>query len=408
MANNATSTVNMVAANLAARNAVLANSIEMIQNLNDGVGTYNPANTTVITLKPIMAGLTKGFYINVSVDIVNLGTNTLYLTEQGISQIFSSIILTDTNSIQRINTDGFHVAMLNAIRFKTPLGSTRSISNSDSDFGSNYNTVSIPSSIATNTALTPAKATFTIYIPLAYAGNDLRGAIYTNVANASMNIQLNINPNAITTATAASAPVRTGAQINSCYANATAVGATGAYVSSITVTGRQVFLNNLPAWSNSYPAQFNQGGTLLPIGDLSVYYQMIKSFPQLNLAAGTKSPIPYAPQRSYLTNLLVYNNGNTLNNGTDLTSINIETANQIPFLQGDPYFLSQLVENDMRFDLPYGTYLINRRHSPINTINYGNMQINVTPSTVNAGAYVIDYNEFFSYAGVTNTAQAIA
>lgn len=394
--------------NLAARNAVLASATELIQKVPNGQGNYNPATTNVITINPIMAGLTKGFYIDVVLSIVNLGLNTLYLTEQGVSNIFSAVDLVDTNSLHRIQTDAFHIALVNFLRFKTPLGSTHQ-QNSISDitnFGNNYNTTDIPASIATNTASTPAIAKFTLYIPCAYAGNDLRGAIYTNVTNASMNLQLSINPYPFSTTAASSAPVSSGVPVQTLYANASTIGTTGAYISNIQISTRQVYLINLPAWNNSYDPMFNQGGLLLPAGDLSVYYQLIKSYPSVALSAGAQAQLPYAPQRSYLTTLLVYDNGQTLNNGTDINEINIEAANQQKFLQATPAFLSELVENEFHMDLPNATYLLNRRHSPINTIAYGNMYIIFEPSVVNAGAKVIQYDEFFSYAGVTNQAQA--
>ena len=402
-----TSQAQLAAENIAVRNLVLSSSIEKIQISNQATGNFVPSATPVITLKPIMAGLTKGFWLSITASIVNLGTNTLYLTEQGIANIFSNVIVNDPNGDQRITTDGFGIVLNNFERFKTSLGSIKSATETTSYFGNTLTNVSIPASIATNTVAAPAEAKFFMWIPLAYSSQDLRGAIYTNIANAAMNISLTVNPNAISTATATSAPVTSGVQPMTAYANASAVGSTGAYISNIEITTRQVYLDNLPAYTQAFAPEFNQGGLLLPVGDLSIQYQLIKVQPNLSLSANNKSLIAYAPQRSYLSTNLVYNNGNTLNAGTDVSKITIESANTNIFLDTDPSFLGLLIENEFELDLPAATYYLNRRHSPINTLNYGNTNIGFTPSVVNAGAVIVEYDEVFSYTGITSSAQAI-
>ena len=402
-----TSPQQLAAENIAVRNLILSSSIEKIQKSNQATGNYVPLNTPVITLNPIMAGLTKGFWLKVTASIVNLGANTLYLTEQGIANIFSSVVVNDPNGNQRINTDGFHIVLNNFQRFKTGLGTVKTVTGTTSYFGNNLSNVNIPTSIATNTVSTPALATFFMYIPLAYANSDLRGAIYTNITNAAMNISLTVNTNAISTAAASAAPVTAGVPPMTAYANATATGSAGAYISNISITTRQVYLDNLPAYTSAFATEFNQGGLLLPVGDLSIQYQLIKTQPNLSLSVNNQTLIAYAPQRSYLSTNLVYNNGNTLNPGTDISRITIEAANQTMFLDADPSFLGLMVENEYELDLPAATYYLNRRHSPINTSNYGNVNIGITPSVVNANAVFVEYDEVFSYTGITSSATAI-
>ena len=411
----AASQVSMAQANLAARAQVLAQSVDVIQNVTQGTGTYNPANTPTVVLEPKKTGLTMGFYIDVAATFTNFAATApgdLYITEQGIANIFDSITLTDFNGITRINdVSGFALSMLNFLRFRSPIGSlnqktsnaTANTTNSVSDFSSKYNTVNVPQVITGSTVSNPQTAYFTLYLPLAYSPTDLRGAIYTNTSDAAMNISLHFNTNIFSTVTATAPYVTTGAP-GAVYANAVLANVA---MTSVTITARQDYLSNLPAWTSAYPTQFNQYGILVPGGDLSVLYQYTKSLATQTLAAGETTEIPYAPQRSYLTSLLVYNNGNQLNNGTDINTIGISGANQFPFLQADPKFLSQQVELNYGVDLPSGTYLIDRRHAPINTINYGNMYITFNPSLVNAGATITRYDEFFAYTGITNTAQSI-
>ena len=108
-----TSSAQLSAENVAVRNLVLSSAIEKVQISNEATGNYVPSATPVVTLKPIMAGLTKGFWLHIQATIVNGGANTVYLCEQGIANIFSSIILNDLNGVQRIKTDGFGLILNN-------------------------------------------------------------------------------------------------------------------------------------------------------------------------------------------------------------------------------------------------------------------------------------------------------
>ncbi len=378
-------------ANQLAESIIQSQGVEVVQKMVNGVGTYNPSNNPTITLTPLFAGLIKGFWIQVQATITNTSTSSaLTLTPFGASNIFSQIIFTDANSLQRINTDGYHLALNNMYRYGTPIGSTRSLNQLYASFGTNSGTVNVPTSIAANSS---ANIEYWFYVPLAYSDVDLRGIVYGNIINSAMQLQLSINPNAVSSSTTL--------QPYSVY-----YGATG-NISSITINAWQVYILNLPAYSSNFPAEFNANGILVPALDLSTYYQLIKSYPQLNLSANSDSLIPYAPQRSYLSTTLVYNNGNTLNDGTDINYIYIESANLFSFLQATPQLLALNNENRFRIDLPPGTYYLNRRHSPINTSNFGNMYIKFNPKTVNTGAQVIQYDEFFSFAGVTSNAQSV-
>jgi len=390
---NAAPQMSITQANSLAEQVIFANSVEAVQKLTTGVGSYNPANNPVITITPLFAGLIKGFYLKVNATINNTeasGGASLTLSPFGLSNIFSQIVFTDANSYQRINTDGFHLALLNTVRFGNPLGATRTLDNIDAQYGANFNNVVAPATIAAGAS---ANVQFYLYIPLAYSDSDLRGAVYGNIINSAMSLQLSVNNNAISSSTTL--------QPTAAY-----YGATG-NISNITITGWQSYLLNLPAYSTAFPASFNANGVLVPALDVNTYYQLIKSYPQLQLTANSDSLLPYAPQRSYLSTLLAYINGTQLNAGSDINYINIESANLFPFLQATPSLLSLITENKMHFDLPPAIYYLNRRHSPINTANYGNMYIKFNPSIVNSGAQIIQYDEFFSYAGVTNSAQAI-
>ena len=389
-------------ANLQARNYVLANSVELIQNINEGVGTFDPASTPVVTIKPKMAGLIKGVFIKIVATVNNTATAAAgTVSPLGAAQMFSSVIFTDTNNIQRINTDGFGLSQNNTLRFGSPLGSQKSFPSTTSTLGSygeNYNVVNIPQTLAAG----DNTVTFYLYVPMAYSFDDLRGAMFGDVVNSSSGIQLTFNPNAVT----ANATLTAGCM----YYNVSGS------VTSVTITAKQVYQDKLPPFKGSgLPAEFDNGGLALPTADLGTYYQLLKSVPNITLAAGQQSDIPYAPLRSYLTTSLAYINFNGTTSNTaqisaasDISNIVLGGANEFVWVQSDPDFESLLVNQKYGFDLPIGNYLINRRHSPINTISYGNMYIKITPAVVNAGAYFITYNEYFAFAGVTSQQQAIS
>lgn len=386
-----TSQMSMTQANTIAEQLIFSQAVETVQKLTTGVGTYNPATNPVITLQPLYAGLIKGFWIHVTATIQNTSSSgTLTLSPYGLGNLFSQIIFTDPNSYQRINTDGFHLNLLNTVRFGTPVGSTKTLTNIEAGYISNMNNVVAPTTIASSTT---EAVSYWFYVPIAYSDTDLRGAVYGNILNSSMNLQLTINPNAVSSSTTLTP-------------TAVYYGSTGS-VTSITIQAWQVYLNNLPPAQPSLPANFNANGTLVPALDVNTYYQLIKSYPQLQLSANSDSLIPYAPQRSYMSTFLAYINGDQLNSGTDINKIEIEAANLYTFLQGTPQFLALLVENKFNIDLPPAVYYLNRRHSPINTSAYGNMYIKFNPAVVNTGAQVIQYDEFFSFANVTAGAQSI-
>lgn len=382
----ANTNINMASANLAARNYVLSNSVEVIQDVTEGVGTQVPANTPTFTIKPIMSGLIKGLFLEVSASITNSSsTAAINLSNAGIGNLFSSVIFYDTASFMRISTTGAHLVLLNFLRFKNALGSIQTETNLAANLGANFNTVNVPSSIAASSTET---VTFYMYVPFSYSPTDLRGSIWGNVSNSSVKLVLNVNPNAVSATDV----------VNSAYNGAAGV------VNSVTVKAKQVYLLNLPLFQGSgFPAEFNLGGYVAPVNDLSTNYQLVQSSPNLSLADNNTSLIPYAAARSYLSSILVYNNGNVLNPGTDVNTIGIQQANSTVWLQSNPFFQSLLVEMKHGVDLPSGFYLLDRRHSPINTSTYGNMAISFQPSLVNSGAYVNVYDEFFSYTATVSS-----
>jgi hypothetical protein len=107
--------------------------------------------------------------------------------------------------------------------------------------------------------------------------------------------------------------------------------------------------------------------------------------------------LPYANFRSYLSTLVIYDNAGVLNAGTDINYFSLATANAMNLFKYDP-FVAQLINgrNKINDDWPLGTYYFDHRAKPLSTLTFGNMQLNVNPSSVGANALLLVGYEYFA------------
>ena len=121
------------------------------------------------------------------------------------------------------------------------------------------------------------------------------------------------------------------------------------------------------------------------------------------LVANNEFPIPYANFRSFLSTTVIYDNqtgGAYPTAGSDIGYWTLQTANFTNIFKYNPYFpgiYSRLAIGD---DFPKGAYYFDTRSKPINTIQFGNQQLIISPSTVNTNANLKIGWEMFA---VTNT-----
>lgn len=343
--------------NQQARNAILASAREMwqITNTNTAVPTGVQQN---IPLRNI--GMCKRLLLEVTGTVAATGVETQNMTPWGLANIFSQVIVTDLANYNRIQTAGWHLYALASLRRQMAYGAAY-VNDAPVAMGSN---LQVNNGSPTINAGTGSK-TFRMFfeLPLAYADNDLRGAIYTAVVNATWQVAYTINPNFFVAAGADAT--------NAVYQSSTATLGT---LSNVTVKVHQIYLDQLPFAQNGQP--------ILPYYDLATGYLIQNSTITSVPAVGLDFPIQYPSFRSILSTTLQVDNNGTQNNGSDINYIGIQAANLVYLLQVDPYAIALKTRNTVGEDLPKGNYFLETRQSPINTTAYGNMQVVLNMSSV--------------------------
>lgn len=344
-----------------ARAYVLANAREMFQQVAQFT-PQAPIVGQVINIPLRNVGLVKRLLVEVSANVTQGAAETQNLSKWGLANFFSNINVTDLSNYQRINTAGWHLTALATLRRQGAYGAAY-LNDSPINFGSNFLVQNSPASITT---VKPVR--FFYELPMAYSDTDLRGAIYSAVVNATWNLQLTINPSFF---------VATGADATlAAYQSSTAqLGV----LSNVVITVYQVYLDQLPFVGNN---------PVLPLFDLSTGYLIINTN-QVGLTVNQDFPIQYPNFRQILSTMFIYDNGGTLNPGTDIASIGIQAANLVFLYKTDPFAVALRVRNTIGDDFPPGSYCLETRMQPINTTAYGNMQLVINPTVVNANANVL-------------------
>lgn len=367
-ANTPLSPAQMQAMNLQARGLVLATGVEMIQQIFSG--STVPSTQNVLNIAPRNVGLIKGFLVEVNGTIANTGMTTAATrTDMGAMNALTNIQFTDLNNNVRINTTGYHVGLLNSARQGFGFGGAYA-PNLPNDIGNNWTVQSFTTSVAAGGT---GALRYIYYIPLAYAADDLRGAIYAATVNATMNLQLTINP----------APVAaTGDPLTKI-----AVGNTGDWSGAVTVTVYQVYLDQLPRDSKN--------NVILPVYDLNTIYEL-KNTTLTGMTANQDFPYAYANFRDFLSTFAIYDNNGVFNVGSDINYWSLVSANFTQLFKYTPEISALLARNIFMADPPNGTYYFDHRRRPINTVQFGNMELNLNASAVTAGASLIVCTEAFA------------
>lgn len=377
------------------RQAVLDNAVEMKQQIFSTTiaGTIGAGNNTV-NVVPRNVGLTKKFIVEIAGTYNNTdGAATATATAFGLANLLQQVQFTDLNNNIRINTNGIHLALLKQVKHRmtdpgsAPIGTAQSDAMVGGEFvasGSapNFPVVNYP--LPAHGVSSAFRAVFEV--PLAYSDEDLRGAIYLNVVNATAQLQLVLNAN--------SSPAGTD--------NTLAVWGTAAgNISAVTITVYQVYLDQLPA---------GKGGVVLPVLDLSTVYE-IKNTTLTGVVQAQDFSIPYANFRDFLSTLAVFNSTALtagLKNGSDVNYWALQSANFTNLFKIDPLLAAQFTREIIGSDLPLGTYYFSHRKKPISTLQYGNMQLNLNAASVSAGAYVIVGWEDFAMVNALTQAGSLA
>lgn len=390
-------------ANMLARQAILAQAIEMTQNIYSNTITTPGSTANVINVIPRNVGLITRFTVEITATLTSTGGTTLLPTNFNIANLLSNIQYNDLNNQTRIQTTGWHMNLLNSVRHpaRGPFGSA--LTNTAQDvpikYGSNYASGSTstagapglflcPASIGATTTTASAIVKMTYEIPLAYDDSrgmqsDLRGSIYANVVNATQLLQLTLNP----------API-----VGPTTDNTTAIfsGTAGAgSIVAATINVYQHFLDQLPVGNK---------GPILPIQDLSTIY-LLNTTTLTGMVQNQDFPIPYANFRDFLSTFLVWDNGQTAATaavaGTDIAYFALQSANFTNIFKIDPFLSALMTRKKIQTDLPMSCYYFDHRRKPLSTIQYGNLELIMNASaSLNTGAQALLGFEAF---GLINT-----
>jgi hypothetical protein len=382
----------LVAANMAIRRAVISQAIDMYQTIYANTITSGAGSVINIPLRNV--GLVKRLLVRVRATVVgSTSGGLLTLTKYGIGNFFSNVILTDLSNQQRINTSGWHLAMVQTAKRRRAYGSAMALDYSTTftegtnvynpfGFGNNFNGTNAvgntqPGNWATASpgvqSATPqitsggtdgGEVDLFLEIPVSYSDHDLRGAIYANVNNATFNLQLTVNPNLIVAGT--SDPTLAMYQ--------SANGATaGSSLTTFDVEVIQNYLDQIPRNS--------QNVVQLPMLDLSTAY-LLNNTAVSGVVANQDNPIPYANYREFMSTTVCYDNAGNQNLGTDIAYFALQSANFTNIWKVLPKTAALWARLILGDDPPPSMYYFDHRHRPINTRTYGNMELVINPSLV--------------------------
>lgn len=354
-----------------------------------GGGTFVPNNTPQITVTPQNVGLLIGFWVQVVITVNNGSANPINLTDFGPANALANVQLQDLQNNTRIQCPGWLVAFSNSVRnHGQPFGSSMLRTtgmDSPINWGANFaGQISAPQTIPNGQN---GVVTMWYFVPVCYSDTDLRGVIYINVLNATVQLILSfagnggtVGQNGVTICAKSVADGGDGTQaVYQCTVggqNATLVTQT-----AVTVNVSQVFYDSLP--------KDPQLGLLIPQLDASTVYEM-KQTTQSALVANQDFPYQYPNYRDILSTYVVYVNnpvGGVRGNGTDVNYLQVLTANFTALFKKTPALFALQTRNLIGTDMPPGCYYYNTRQKPINSTQYGNIQFIINPATVNAGAY---------------------
>lgn len=376
--------------NGAIRSMLLRRSVvRMIPLTAVALSAPQAAGTTAISIQPQAVGLLTKFIIELTGTANNTdGSNTANLSDIGLANLISQVQFNDTQSFTRIQTSGWHLDFL--FRAKHRTGAVRSLLSSaaaDSGiFGNNFGVVTAPTGITHGTS---SAFRMVWELPICYSEEDTRGAVYLGTLNspAQLNITLGMNP-------FAAAGVDS---TQSCWK-----GAAG-NISNVSLQVYQVFLDQIPRDKANNP--------ILPPLDLSTVYELKNTNNQSTFQVGQPNPWSYGNLRRFYSTFLIYNHDPTADSGraggTDIQLFQLQAANFTNFWQKYPLEVAREARILMLEDLPLGCYYFSFRKKPINTISYGNTQLQLTPVTAAAGAYSLIGTEDFSTVNALKQASSL-
>lgn len=351
--------------NMRNRMSVVQNAMPMMQPLQtQQVSGVVSATNNQLTFQPRLTGLVVGFLVEVNGTYENAGANVGTRTNGGALNAVSRITFTDLNNYTRVNTNGYHLGLLNSVKNTRGFGGAVA-PNLPYNVGNVWNVNSLASTIAAGGS---AALRQFYYVPVAYSPQDLTGAIWGQVVNATWQLQITLNsaPGAVATD-----------PLFKVYSGLAA--ASDLTLNNATVTVTTLYYNTATPRGGNFP---------LPLLDMSRAYLIQDQVANMTVVANQDCAAPYANARTYYSTFAVYDNNGTFNTGSDVTYFKLQYANLLAQFQLNPQTIALLARNSVGFDMPPGVYYFDHRSYPISTQAWGNCELDVNPSSVTAGAFL--------------------
>jgi hypothetical protein len=345
----------------------------------------SPAPGTVLTMYLRNVGLVKRLVMQFKATIT-AGAQDITLTPWGLANFISNVSFFDLGNNQRINTTGWHLTAIASAKRRRVWAAAYTNDN-PMGYGNINNRINFAP--ATITANTSSEIDFVLEVPFVKNDVDLRGAIYADVTQATMQVQVTLNPNML---------VVSGADPTlAVYQSA---GAAAGSLSGLTWQVFQNYLDQLPRLSNGVP--------ILPQQDIGTAYMLTNSASNAPTVNQDNSAA-FVNARTYESVTFGYDNNGTLNvNGVDLNYVQLQSANFTNILNVNGKMLGLMDRNVIMDDFPKGMYYLDFRARPIDTNQYGNMQLVINPSSVGgSGAYFLYGWEAFGIIGLVNQGGSI-
>jgi len=352
--------------------------------------SFNPANQTQVTIQPQNVGLVRGFLVKVAGTMTNTNAGSsgvaLTRTQFGASNVLRNIVFTDTNNTTRHQTQGWHVGLVNSAKQPMVMGAAYA-PNVPVNYGNNWTVQSAASSVA---AAADVAVQFYYYIPLSYGKFDLRGAMWAGITNAVAQLQLEINPTPI---------VASGDATLAVYSGNTGGWKSG---STVTISVWQDYIDQIPMMRTNEGPQ-----PMVPLVDMQTLY-CLNNTTMTGLTASQDYGVPFGNWRQFVSTVIVYNNAGVLNTGSDINDFKLLTANTSQIWKIGPNEAALLARSTFLADPPAGVYYFDSRLKPINTQQWGNVQIMVNPSAVTSSASNLMVGwEYFTQANQVTNAQSL-
>jgi hypothetical protein len=342
---------------------------------------------SVITVQLRNVGLVKRLVFEINGTITAGATSVQTLQPLGLANLISNVQFIDLGNNTRINSTGWHLNLVSSVKRRRVFGAAVA-SDTPNGYGTVNNRVMFaPATLAANAA-TPFR--FVLEVPFVKNNHDLRGAIFADVTNAVMSVQLTLNPQMFVSSTA-----------DGTLAVYKSAGADLASLSGVTVQCNQNYLDQLPR--NPQTA-----APILPALDLGTAYLLNNTAGGLPVAQQDNG-YSFVNARSYESVAWVYDNAGVLNaNGTDLNYVQVTSANFTQILRWDGQMMCLAERDILGCDLPLGTHYLDFRHRPINTDQYGNMQLILNASSVGGSTATFLFGwESYGVIGVVNQAGSL-